>query len=337
MPGELLTAATEHVLMSSPEHMMSGVVNAGQNSFEFTKHMVEDAFGALDLIALPAMYMYMRTKGHASGHHESGVKEGRLRWVKPGEMGLVLENKNFYENVPVTDDEGAPLFDEKTGEPLMRKEFHGLVTPGFHAFLRPLRKYVIINWQDDEVDINFDKVHITDKQGDLFNLSAGMIWGHVRGLDEDEKPITYEYKKRSADKSRAAGSIEADEALYNAIMAAKMKQTVAQQLSTIVKPEIVRLLDGRSHLVRRSLEPEFYEKLERSVHDRFLERGSELRAMGVVPSPNPETVAAGKIAAAMRERNQILIQMNANRTIPIDLSGLESEEELAGLVAVGAA
>ena len=316
MSVELIQQALEPLLMHAESMqtgtysqqalggMAEGVANIGQQGFEGAK----DA-----LLAVAGVYLVFSRMTKHSGHHGGGqakpaeVREVRARVVRPWESGLLEKNGKFFDSKPV--------LDEKSGNQVVingveqySEDYYRLITPGFQLknatnLLRPRTRMILLNNLPQET--TFKQVNFKNKDDDLFTLAGGMPWAHVKAQDEYGRPMKYEYLKagKANGAARAAGRISVERALLNAIMTSSTKAEVAGQLEIIARPAVIKRLKGESDPDSAASEPEFYEEVERDVHDRFLERGSVLVALGANASLSTEKEAANEIASALRGRS----------------------------------
>ncbi|MBC7581648.1 hypothetical protein H7097_02135 [Aeromicrobium sp.] len=284
MAAELLT---ELIVNNS----LKDVSEFGMRSASQVKGVAAGAGSA----AIVGLGVFMKMK---AGSPEGLSKNGRVRFVDPGWIGMRERNRQFYKSTPIYDPfaqisglKSGPvpiqsLF-KTDGKPIgWDKEFYDLLLPGFLISPHPWRKYKLLNTQNDNRSFNFNtqNVQVPDIKGRLFNLSGAFTWGHITGIDDNRQRKQYEYLKSSD--SRPAGPVSVEQLVVNGLMAGKGTGAtdVGDQIRTIIEPIIFeQLYESEEPAVEaRTL----FESVERMSHDRLLDLGAELREVEPIASPH---------------------------------------------------
>jgi hypothetical protein len=226
----------------------TGVWSVGEHSVSSAKGFLVGA-GSAGAAALLAV------KKHSSGQ-EGTVKNGRVRRVDQGWIGLRERNNHFYKSIQV-------------GENEWEKEFFKLMVPGLRIAPHPLRKYKLINTQNQPLDL--ERFRVQDKAGRQHDINADIIWGHIRGIDEHGQRIRYEHRGQE---------VSVEQLVLNGIMAAKDEHGVAKQVGSRVGDVLRQTLQDRED-VREVATKVLFGELVELCKDDLLDIGVELRALAI--------------------------------------------------------
>jgi hypothetical protein len=291
MPGELLQIALDPMNMTEVRHF----------SMEGASHIGGIIAGASGT-AIAGIAIYMRMKSNSK---QEGIgKDGRVRFIDQGYIGLRERSRQFYKSTPIydpfeliEDPEGGPVsihdIWNADAEPVdWDKEFYELLKPGLVVAPHPWRKYKLLNTQNDNRAFSFFErdLQVPDKYGRLYNIGGNFTWGHITGVDEHRQLKHYEYYEDGIDirtgEKRRAGPVRVEQLVFNGIMAGKgTKETdVGDQVRTVIEPVIFKLLKGRKNPMKHAdkIEP----IVKETTHDRLLDLGAELRVLEPIVTPN---------------------------------------------------
>lgn len=240
----------------------SGLWHAGESGVSNVKGV---AVGASGVGAAALMFALKKQSG---GKQEGTVQDGRVRRVESGYLGLREHNNKFYK-----------LKNIKVKGQIVRREmrFFDLMEPGLRISPVPWFKYKLVNTQNDAVDLDFKDKRVLSKGGRLFDLSGGIVWGHILGFDENKERIPYKYSDKR-------GEVSVERLVFNAIMAAKSQAEVGKQITSLIEPVIWRKLYGTDDPVKESAG--IFGVVKAETHDALLDLGAELRAVNLTVSPN---------------------------------------------------